>query len=312
MKTYMNASIMANNDTSETYYWNWQNGDGSILAEILYITVGLVTFIVNALTFVAIIMYEQTHENYLVLIASLNFSDVLVGLSLLLGPTREFVGLDACGLDVLAHMTFVTLFSIVISQWHTVALSIGRWIAVHFALNYYSIMTPFRLKLLVAAIWVVGSVETLVLSLLQYVGGCFWDYNRWHNIINALPLGHLVLIFAINAGIYGKLWNAAKRQRRQIAQLQQQQDNTTGVNKATVMVMIIVALFGLLWAPVIIGRIIQLFVDGSFSDMIDIAIRYSVLLGCSNSLINCIVYAFFSKNLRSSIVRKLKCLTCSG
>ena len=311
MKTYMYASIMANNDTIEMYFWNWQNADGSILSEILYITVGLVTCIVNALTFVAIITYEQTHENYLVLIASLNFSDVLVGLSLLLGPTRKFVDFDVCGLDVLAHVTFVTYFSSVISEWHTVALSIDRWIAVHFALNYYSIMTPFRLKLLVAATWVVGSVETLVLSLLQYFGGCFWDYNRWHDIINALPLGHLVLIFAINAGIYGKHWNAARRHRRQIAELQQQQNNTKGVNKATAMVMIIVALFGLLWAPVIIGRIIQIFVDGTFSDRIDMAIHYSALFGCSNSLINCIVYAFFNKNLRSSIVRKLKCLTCS-
>ena len=111
--------------------------------------------------------------------------------------------------------------------------------------------------------------------------------------------------------VYGKLWNAARRQRRQIAELQQQQDNPKGVNKATAMVMIIVALFGLLWAPVIIGRIIQIFVDDTFSDRIDMAIHYSALFGCSNSLINCIVYAFFNKNLRSSIVRKLKCLTCS-
>ena len=60
---------MANKDTSEMHDWNWQNGDAFILADILYITVGLVTFVVNALTFVAIIHYEQTHENYLVLIA---------------------------------------------------------------------------------------------------------------------------------------------------------------------------------------------------------------------------------------------------
>ena len=279
---------MANNDTSEMYFWNWQNRDGFTLADILYITVGLVTFVVNALTFAAILISEHTHENYLVLITSLNFSDVLVGLSLLLGPTRTFVDFDACGLDVLAHGTFVTYFSTVVSQWHTVALSIDRWIAVHFALNYYPIMTPFRLKLLVAATWVVGSVETLVFSLLQYFGGCFSDYNRWYDIIDALPLGHLVLIFAINAGIYGKLWNAARRQRRQIAELQQQKNNPKGVNNATAKVMIIVALFGLLWAPVIIGRIIQIFVDGTFSDRINMAIHYSALFGCSNSLINCI------------------------
>ena len=217
----------------------------------------------------------------------------------------------------------------------TVALSIDRWIAVQHALNYHSIMSPFHLKLLVATSWIIASVETLIFSLTSYFGGCFWNFTGLFNVINLLPLVHIVAVLTINAVIYGKLWSVARRQRRQIAQLQQQQDNTTGVNKPTIMVMVIVALFGLLglnsiyfetiekqykyytnlscqlgllWTPVIIVRISQLFIPVSASERIDVIAQYFFLLGCSNSLINCIVYVFFNKNLRKLIRRKLKCL----
>ena len=130
---------------------------------------------------------------------------------------------------------------------HTVALSIDRWIAVDYALNYHSIMSPFCLKLLVAASWILGSTETLVLTLAQV----FVEKNQFlgNRTISMLFVIHLAVILFINAVIYSKLWSVARRQRRQIAQLQQQQDNSTGVNKATVMVMVIVVVFVLLWGP---------------------------------------------------------------
>ena len=136
------------------------------------------------------------------------------------------------------------------------ALLIEKWIAVGYALNYHSIMSPFRLKMLVAGCWIMGSWETLVFSVIHYFSMCLLSYKQWLNAINVLPLVRLVVIFIINAVIYSKLWAAARRQRTQIAQLQQQQDSITGVSKATVTVMVIVALFGLLWAPLIIGRLL--------------------------------------------------------
>ena len=300
---------MANNTTG-IYFYTWQHTDDFILQLAVYISLGLVTFVVNVSTLVFIILYEKIRENYIVLIASLNFADALVGLSLLLEPTSAFVDFEACGLDVLTHMAFISYFTTVISQCHTVALSIERWIAVGYALNYHSIMSPFRLKMLVAGCWIMGSLETLLFSMIHYFSICLWSYKQWLDAMNVLPLVHLVVIFIINAVIYSKLWTAAKRQRTQIAQLQQQQDSVIGVSKATVMVMVIVALFGLLWAPLIIGRPLQLFADGTMSEDNSMATRYSVVLGCSNSLINCVVYVFFNKNLRNRLGRKIKCYVC--
>ena len=45
---------------------------------LLSTSLGTVTFVINILTFIAILVYDHSRENYIVLIASLNFSDVLL------------------------------------------------------------------------------------------------------------------------------------------------------------------------------------------------------------------------------------------
>ena len=50
---------------------------------------------------------SKTGENYVILIASLNFCDALVGLALVVEPVSVFVDYTKCGFDVLAHMTLV-------------------------------------------------------------------------------------------------------------------------------------------------------------------------------------------------------------
>ena len=197
--------------------------------------------------------------------------------------------------------------SVSTSQWHKVALSIGRWIAIHYALNYHSIMSPFRLKLLVVASWILGFTETLVLTLVQvFVKKSLFLGNR---TISMLFVIHLLVILFINAIIYSQLWSVARRQRRQIAQLQQQQHNTTGVNKATVMVMVIVAVFGVLWGPVIITNLWYSII-GEINSRASSVFYYSVVGGYSNSLINCGVYVVFNKNLRKQLNTHLKCKGC--
>ena len=201
---------------------------------------------------------------------------------------------------------FINFVSATTSQWHTVALSIDRWIPVDYALNYHSIMSPFCLKLLVAASWIIGFTETLLITLVQLFVGNKVIWSRIRTLVTAM---HILVIFSINATIYGRLWNVARKQRRQISQLQQQQANTTGINKATVMVMVIVALFGLLWLPVIVTYFWYSFVGDSNSKA-STALYYSLLGGYSNSLINCAVYVFFNKNIRKQLSKYLTCKDC--
>ena len=265
------------------------------------VTLGIVIFIVNVLTLIAIILYDRAWENYIILIASLTLADALVGLSLILELLHCKDDLGFTGTLFVHIASYLTTF---ISQWHTVVLSIDRWIAVYRALNYHSIMSPFRIKLLVATSWVIGSVEMLIFLLLHHLGGKNNDLA--FRSIYILAAGHLIIIFSINAVIYGRLWTAARRQRRQIAQLQQQQDNTTAVNKATIMVMVIVALFGLLWAPLIFANA-WFSITGNRNSTLNKVHDYARIVGFCNSLINCVVYVFFNKNLRKLLHERLTC-----
>ena len=212
-----------------------------------------------------------------------------------------------CTIEWIVYSALVNYLCTFVSQWQTVALSIDRWIAVHKALNYHTIMSPRRLKILIASSWTLAFVEALGFSVMEFFVECFSKDRVLRRAIYVLPSLHLVIIFLINAVIYGTLWTAARRQRRQIAQLQQQQDNTPAVNKATIMVMVIVALFGLLWLPVVVIRFWELIIADSISSEFDIVEEIAVPLGSSYSLINCIVYVFFNKNLRGLLSRKLKC-----
>ena len=209
------------------------------------------------------------------------------------------------GLSLQIFTLMIGYFSILVSHWHTVALSIDRLIAVHYALNYHSIMSLFRLKLLLVAPWTIGCVETLIFPLLLYVGGL--NSVRKQQLISLMNTMHLLVIFLIDAMIYSKLWIVARRQRRQVAQLQQQQDNTTGVSKATVMVMVIAALFGLLWGPAIIVDLWYFVANDDIDSSLTIIHYYSVIGGSSISLINCVVYVYFNKNLRKLLSTKVKC-----
>ena len=278
--------------------------DERILLMVIYILPGIIIMIVNALTLIAIIFYERTYENYIVLIGSLSMADALLGLSMILYGVHVqlYMVIDFIFTVFVISMMNLSTFA---SHWHTVAVSIDRWIAVHYALNYHSIMSPFRLKLLVATAWIIGFVETVTYNLLRLAG---W-LNSINRAVSILMAMHFITIFIVNAVIYGKLWQAARRQRRQIAQLQQQQDNTTGINKATVMVMVIVALFGFLWGPASFGALWF-----GFSGNINITLLNvggsSELGGYCYSLVNCIVYVHFSKSLRKLLSKAFTCRQC--
>ena len=278
--------------------------DERLLLMVIYILLGIIIMIVNALTLIAIIFYERTYENYIVLIGSLSMADILLGLSMILYGVHVQPYMVTGFIFTVFFLSMVTL-STFVSQWHTVALSIDRWIAVHHALNYHSIMSPFRLKLLVATTWIIGFVETVTYNLLRLVGW-FDSIDRAVNILMAM---HFITIFIVNAVIYSKLWQAAKRQRRQIAQLQQQQDNTAGVNKATVMVMVIVALFGFLWGPTSF-RALWFGFSGNINNTLLNVGGYSQLGGYCYSFVNCIVYVYFSKSLRGLIIKAFTCRRC--
>ena len=112
------------------------------------------------------------------------------------------------------------------------------------------------------------------------------------------------VILLINACIYAQIWRVARKQRRQIGQVHPQQ--TTGRDKATVTVVMIVVAYAILWAPYTLSAMIALF-TGNFQFLVSQEINLLFIIGCSNSILNCIVYVALTKKFRRAITSDLTC-----
>ena len=225
-------------------------GAVTVSFEIVFYSVMIV---VNLLIFSTIVKMENT-ENYTVIIASLCFSDALVGVNqiitniLLLSNFQR----ELCHFGFTIADMFLYIFAIVTSQWHTVVLSVDRYLAVQYALTYYSMVTPLRLKLMVLSAWMIGALVTLLGSLISYLQPPCYDHivaRRYG--LTVLVLTQFSTVTIINASIYIKLWLVARKHRNQITAVEgQAQHNTSSSSrKATVIVFIIVAVSALLWTP---------------------------------------------------------------
>ena len=174
---------------------------------------------VNAITIGLMSYYKQFHQNYSVLLLSLCVSDALSGLSIAL---QRLLFSRGCSEKSFFFYFFISCFSFV-SQWHTVSLSLDRFVAVRYALSYHTLMTRTKVVLLLSSSWFIGCLEALCIALVM---GCISESNRTYDILIIYVI-NLILVLVINAVLYSYLWRVARKQRRQIQaqlhQLQQQQ-----------------------------------------------------------------------------------------
>ena len=265
---------------------------------LLYVSiaavVGFAIFTINSFTLTLMFYYKQMKDNHNLHLANLMLSDAMSGVAL--GITFLELAGNECLFGTALYTAFIFVWSIA-SSWQTLVMSVDRLISVQFALTYYTIMTPVKIKLLISAVWILSLIEAAVLSFGQHCSG----YREFIYLTYAV---NMLIVFCANTCIYAQLWRVARRQTRQIiAQLQQQQQQTAVVDKATIMVIVIVLMNGVCWAPYVIAQIIYTFANIS-SQVITV-----VLLGYMNSFLNCIVYVYMNKTLKSKIGKALKCIT---
>ena len=263
---------------------------------------GIVVFIVNIFTFGVIIHFKQLRENHAILIGSLSVADALTGLSVIAAAVLSYQITDICSIYSNWFETCLNVW-ILVSQWHTVSLSIDRLIAVKYALTYHTIMTPHRLRILIVVTWVVGCVEATLLGLWFIPDACIrLGYDGYST--SYFYQGHISVIFVINALVYTYLWRTARFLRGQIGgQEQAVQHSPTSpqnpqhkIDKATVIVIAIVGLYGMLWLPTIVCRIAIEFTSDELRRRLSDVNEYLNMLGFVNSVVNCLVYGSTIKN----------------
>ena len=267
----------------------------------LAMLLGTVIIIVNLFTFIVILRNKHLRENYALLVANLCLCDVINGISLMC--LRLVVGLsDGIYLYMYFFVMTVGLFG---CQWNTVALSVDRLIAIQCPLRYHAIMTRNKLLAMVATMWLLCISESTGYIVIAYVANSNIVHDELYDTFLFFPYAKWILTFSVNAGIYAHLWRVARRQRRQIAQ-QQHQSSSGRINKASVIVFVIVGLYGILWFPYGITLLISVTADGKLQERALVAVTYSLVTGYINSVVNGIVYVLLNKELRNSIKKKFR------
>ena len=282
---------------------------------LIGIICGIGIFVINSLTLGAIVHYDYVKETYISLIKSLCVADALTGVSLIMSVLDSNLKLTSNELCCMhPGYYFYQLFAGSpphVSHWHTVALSVDRLLAVHFALRYHSIMTPKRMMIMTVSAWFLGFLDIGVARILRWHKLCIGNARSFH-VPDIMGTLHLLFIFMINAAIYAHLWKIARKHRKQIANQQVEegtgQSKSPAVDKSTIMVIGIVGLFAIMWGPYFIAELALIFVDNSVKeDLSSISRKYLIILGYCNTVLNNVVYVVMNNSLRKSIAKQCPC-----
>ena len=280
--------------------------DISYLVTIVWaFIISISIILINALTLVMIKIYDNNSQSHSMIIYSLIVNDMILGLFLLAAQCviTVYFNVEFCNLRIFVIFVVETS-ALNSSQWHTIALSIDRLVAVQKPLTYHSIMTPCKIKLLILLSWLVGTAEGICVGLLDYYS-CLSGEG-----ISPLPHTlHSLLILSLNGGIYCRLWLVARKQRKQIAQQNSAQPKV--LSKATIMVIVIIGVFGVLWGPSMFCTLYRMLADDKGKVYIESVLPALVLLGYTNSIVNSFIYVLMKRTLRKKLGKLLRCSSTS-
>ena len=240
-----------------------------------------------------------------ILIASLALADLCVGI--FLQPTLALINIGARHVPSKA---FCLVFqSHMLLSYHFTALSLGtltyltleRFIALHWHLRYYELVTTKKVAIIVIQLWVFQAVMSAIV----------WFAIGSYAILGALSVTGAFGCILVICYSYMNIWKIVRQHRRRIqtnqsaAQEQNSQLDMFKYKARTYTFLLLLELFALCYFPYLcveIGRLSRM-----EHDSIDI-VEFSLLetFVFVNSSLNPVIYFWRVKNLRAAAWSTLK------
>ena len=165
-----------------------------IINSVLNVPLILVSIVGNALVLLAIFRTPSIHSTSMIMLASLAFSDLLVGL--LAQPlfiADEITSLTTQNPILYRLSAMIGFFVAGVSLGTITAISVDRVLALHYHMRYAIIVTNTRVKYTVGAIWLV-----MFLSLGFYL----WDKYVFHLMAGVFSAVCIIICTVSYAKIY--------------------------------------------------------------------------------------------------------------
>ncbi|XP_078667349.1 melanocortin receptor 5-like [Branchiostoma floridae x Branchiostoma belcheri] len=265
------------------------------------IGLGLWSCVANSLPLAAISKYEHLHSPAYILMANLAASDVMTGLSFVVGTSTTVYYVYAVESPLsktASRVMFTSIFlSGLSSAYSLMALTAERyWFIVH-GMTYINNVTNDKCKVVIALVWAWSGLLAMPPILgwrcdegcLPIGGGLPPSYVVVVLVFVFIPMAAIILL---NMGVLWCLWkhvNAISAQEAAVGA----QPSIKRKSGITLVIITIVFLVG--WLPIFIRM-------AMFTDDYSVLYRMMVFI-VMNSAINPVVYGFRLKEVRRGVVR---------
>ncbi|MEE6499777.1 hypothetical protein FKM82_003581 [Ascaphus truei] len=268
----------------------------------IFLTLCVFSLLENIMVIVAILKNRNLHSPMYYFICCLAVADMLVGISHL-GETLFMLlikqGLLKVGPKVVKQMDNVfdmmICSSLVSSLSFLGAIAVDRYITIFYALRYHSIMTLRRVGIVIAGIWLASTACSIIFII--------YDENR--AVILCL-IGFFLFMLALMVALYIHMFALARRHARKISSLQKRKRGKVlppqASMKGAITLTILLGIFFLCWGPFFLHLtlIVSCPRHPACLSYFNYFNMYLILIIC-NSVIDPLIYAFRSQELRKSL-----------
>ncbi|XP_069843913.1 melanocyte-stimulating hormone receptor [Dipodomys merriami] len=273
----------------------------------LFFSLGLVSLVENMLVVISIAKNRNLHSPMYLFICCLALSDLLVSVSIVL-ETTVILGLEAGALATremvvqwLDNVVDVLICGSMLSSLCFLgAIAIDRYISIFCALRYHSIVTLSRARWVIVAIWGASIFSSTL----------FIAYYNHMAVLLCLATFFLAML-ALMAILYLHMLSRACHHARAIAQLHKRQKHPVHQGfwlKGAATLAILLGIFFLCWVPFFLYlTLITLCPRHPTCSCFFKNLNLFLALIIFNSIVDPLIYAFQSQELRVTIKEVLRC-----
>ncbi|XP_037344909.2 melanocyte-stimulating hormone receptor [Pungitius pungitius] len=301
--------FMEDNETNSTA--GERNSLGCVQIRIpqeLFLALGLISLMENILVVLAISKNRNLHSPMYYFICCLAVSDMLVSVSNVVETI--FMLLNDHGLmdvhpGMLRHLDNVIdvmiCSSVVSSLSFLCTIAADRYITIFYALRYHSIMTTQRAVIIIGVVWL-ASITSSILFIVYHtdiaVIVCLVTFFCATLVFNAVLYLHMFFL----AHVHSRRIMAFNKNRRQSTSM-----------KGAMTLTILLGVFIVCWGPFFLHLILILTCPTSpFCNCFFRNFNLFLILIICNSLIDPLIYAYRSRELRKTLRELVLCSWCFG
>ena len=262
------------------------------------ILIDIVAICGNTLTMVTIAQFRQLRTKSNAIIFSLSFADFMVGITHLIGNIFHLQNEQTLSK---VFNQLVTMF-VLSSMLHLLIVATERYIFIIYPLKYHTWITKNVIGLMIFLPWLV--------AFLTYTVPLFMSYLQIPTDVKAFRLTILLVYVAESIaiiGMYSQVLRIVQKQVRQIRNLsfiKRHENISESERKATLAMGLILGAFVISWMP---ERINSIFIKLKVVPKNKIINMAFGMVGYSNSVVNCFIYAWKYPQFRKAYYSLLSC-----